>query len=418
MAIEILMPALSPTMTEGNLAKWHKKEGDRVKPGEIIAEIETDKATMEVEAVDSGTLGKILIAAPTAGVKVNQLIAVLLEAGDDETAMDAVIKKHAGAAAKAEPEATIATSHIPIATSVAPAAPTEGGRIFASPLAKRIAAQKGLDLHTITGTGPGGRIVKSDVLAASPSSTTAGSSSAASFGRNPQHQSQKPLSMMRRTIAQRLSESKQTIPHFYLTVDCQVDNLLATREQINLSAPKVDGKPLYRVSVNDFIIKACAAALARNPEANASWNGDSITYYNNVDISVAVAIPDGLITPIIQNADLKGLSLLSNEMVDLAKRARSSELKPHEYQGGSFTVSNLGMFGIKQFNAIVNPPQACIIAAGAVEKRPVVKDDQLVIAQVMTITLSCDHRVIDGAVGAQLLADIKTMLENPAMMLV
>lgn len=413
------MPALSPTMTEGNLAKWHKKEGDKIKPGEIIAEIETDKATMEVEAVDSGILGKILIQAPAQGVKVNELIAVLLENGEDKSAVDEVIAKNSAKVSEVEKPKSQDTSPKSVESQQAkPSSSSHNAntRIFASPLAKRIAEQNGVSLKEIIGTGPGGRIIKADVLSAAQG--TKNTSFTSSFGRNDSESSSAPVSMMRKTIAQRLTESKQSIPHFYLTVDCEMDALLKIREQINSKAPKHEGAPAYKISVNDFIIKACAVALSRNKDANVSWASDSITYYNNVDISVAVAIPDGLITPIVKNADLKGLATISTEMVDLAKRAKSSELKPNEYQGGSFTISNLGMYGIKQFNAIINPPQACIIAVGTVEKRPVVKGDQIVVAQVMTITLSCDHRAIDGAVAAQLLSDIKQMLENPAMMIV
>lgn len=394
------MPALSPTMTEGNLAKWFKKEGDKVKPGEVLAEIETDKATMEVEAVDSGVLGKIVVPGKTQGVKVNQLIAVILEAGDDKAEIEKVIKKFSSQPAatpkeepkKAEPMVKHELAHI--------------DRVYATPLAKKIATMQGVNLNQIQGSGPHGRIVKDDVL----NTTTT--------GRNAKDYTVIPVSTMRKVIAKRLLESKQTIPHYYLTVDCNIDNLLKFREEINKSSPHKDGVPNYKVSVNDIIIKASAVALARKKNANCSWSDEGILQYHNVDIAVAVAIPDGLITPIVRNADQKSLSQISIEIKELAARAKQNGLRQEEYQGGSFSISNLGMYGIKQFNAIINPPQACILSVGASEKRAVVEGDQVRIANMMTISASYDHRVIDGAMGAELLSLIKQYLEQPAMMLV
>lgn len=407
MAIEILMPALSPTMTEGNLAKWLKKEGDKIKPGEVLAEIETDKATMEVEAVDSGTLGKIIVPDKSQGVKVNQLIAVILESGEDKSAIDAVIKKFSS-----QPAANLPKEEVKkVETPKVELQQTNSSRIFATPLAKKIASMQGVNLNQIQGSGPRGRIVKDDVLNAKPSANI-------QLGRSSSEYTVLPVSPMRKVIAKRLSESKQNIPHFYLTVDCNVDELLKFREAINVSAPQIDGNPAYKVSVNDIIIKASAAALAKKREANCSWSDEGILQYNNVDIAVAVAIPDGLITPIVRNADKKSISQISIEIKELAARARKGGLKPEEYQGGGFSISNLGMFGIKQFSAIINPPQACILSVGASEKRAIVDGDQIRIANVVSITISCDHRVIDGAVGAELISFIKQYLEQPAMMLV
>ncbi len=417
MAIEILMPALSPTMTEGNLAKWLKKEGDKVKPGDVLAEIETDKATMEVEAVDAGTLGKIVVQAKTEGVKVNQLIAVLLEANEAKSAVDEVLKKHQGVAAIAAPAKQEVVTKVEQPKAVnAPAAITQSSsRVFASPLAKRIAEQQGIDLSSIKGSGPHGRIVKDDVLSQKSSSFA---NTNFQTGRSSEQYRLVPNSNMRKVIAKRLVESKQTVPHFYLTVDCQLDELLKVREQINAKAPKNGDKAAYKISVNDFIIKASAQALRALPKANASWSDEGIMIYNNVDISVAVAIEDGLITPIIKNADQKSLAQISAEMKDLAARAKSNSLKPEEFQGGGFSISNLGMYGIKQFNAIINPPQACILAVGVGEEKPVVRNGKLEIATVMTVTISCDHRVIDGALGAELIQAFKNFIEQPAMMLV
>jgi pyruvate dehydrogenase E2 component (dihydrolipoamide acetyltransferase) len=422
MAIEILMPALSPTMTEGNLARWLKKEGDSVKSGEVIAEIETDKAIMEVEAADAGTLGKIVVPEKTEGVKVNQLIAVLLEKGEDKSAIDAILQKSStkfevkndNHQAVEQPLKVNAVQPI-IAHQPAVVNQTGSNRVFASPLAKRIAEIENVNLSQIHGSGPHGRIVKSDVLGAK--GTQPKVATPHSLGRIGEEYTVKPLSQMRKVIAKRLLESKQNIPHFYLGVDCILDNLLAIREEMNAKAPKAGDAPAYKLSVNDFVIKASAHALKAVPEANASWSDNGLLQYNNIDISVAVPIDDGLITPIVKNADQKSLSAISNEMKDLIKRAKSNSLKADEFQGGGFSISNLGMYGIKEFNAIINPPQACIMAVGAAEKRPIVEDDEIEIATVMNITLSCDHRVVDGAVGARFLQAFKAYIENPAMML-
>lgn len=423
MAIEILMPALSPTMTEGNLARWLKKEGDSVKSGEVIAEIETDKAIMEVEAADAGILGKIVVPEKTEGVKVNQLIAVLLEKGEDKSAIEVVLQKSTLKLEVKNDNHKISEQKTSV-VEVKPAIDHQGtainqtssNRIFASPLAKRIAEIENIDLSQVPGSGPHGRIVKSDILGTKGTLPQVVKSH--SFGRIKEEYALKPLSQMRKTIAKRLLDSKQTIPHFYLSVDCILDNLLAIREEMNSKAPKGGEAPLYKLSVNDFVIKASAHALKAVPEANASWSDNGLLQYNNIDISVAVAIEDGLITPIIKNADQKSLSLISNEMKDLIKRAKSSSLKADEFQGGGFSISNLGMYGIKEFNAIINPPQACIMAVGAAEKRPIIENDEIEIATVMNITLSCDHRVVDGAVGARFLQAFKAYIENPAMMLV
>lgn len=419
MAIPILMPALSPTMTEGNLAKWLKKEGDKIKAGDVIAEIETDKATMEVESADSGVLGKIVIPAKTEGVKVNQLIAVILEQGDDKKAVDSVISKHGNApetktAYKAEPAPA---AKPPVAAHAQKTGASQitisGNRIIASPLAKRIAESKGMNLAGIKGSGPRGRIIKDDVVNAKGGSNfTFGA--AAQVGRNSEESTLVPNSQMRKVIAKRLTESKTTVPHFYMSADCNIDQLLTLREQINQRA-----NGAFKISVNDFVIKACAVALRNHQKANASWTEEGIIVYNNVDVSVAVAIEDGLITPIIQNADQKTLSQISNEMKDLAARAKKNGLRPEEFQGGGFSISNLGMYGIKEFSAIINPPQSCILAVGASEKRVVVKQDgTFAAANIMTITVSCDHRVVDGALGAELMQTIKLFLEQPAMMFV
>ena len=439
MATQILMPALSPTMTEGKLAKWLKKEGDTVESGDIIAEIETDKATMEFEAVDEGTLGKILVAEGTDGVAVNQPIAILLEEGEDESALDdATAPAGAGAAAdtpkEPEPEQPAAKKEsAPAASAPAPKAASgdKGGRIFASPLAKRLAKDAGLDLSQLTGTGPKGRIVKADVemaktegvgkaapaakdSAAAPAAAQAPAGAKAVAAATPEQVAMgrpyrlEPNSGMRKTIAKRLSESKQTVPHFYLTVDLEIDALLDLRKRLN---EKADGD--FKLSVNDLIIKAVAAALKKVPAANASWTDEGILYWEDIDVSVAVATEGGLITPIIKKADQKGLATISNNMKDLAKRARDGKLKPEEYQGGGFSISNLGMYGIREFSAIINPPQGCILAVGAGEQRPIVKDGALSVATMMTCTLSVDHRVVDGAVGAEFLAAFKAIVQDP-----
>jgi pyruvate dehydrogenase E2 component (dihydrolipoamide acetyltransferase) len=428
MALEILMPALSPTMEEGTLAKWLVAEGDRVQSGDLLAEIETDKATMEFEAVDEGVIGKLLVAEGTANVKVNSAIAILLEEGD---AADSAVSPAQSAAAVAPLTHEASAVDAPAATA-APAAAisNDGTRIFASPLARRIAADQGLDLAKITGSGPKGRIVKADVsgapataavsapppMAAAPAASLPSSASTASVEALYQGRSYKavPLDGMRRVIADRLTEAKQTIPHFYLRRDIQLDTLLKLRSEVNagLEARGV------KLSVNDFIIKACAMALQSVPAANAVWAGDRVLQMEASDISVAVAIEGGLFTPVLQDADSKSLSKLAVEMKDLAARARSRKLAPHEYQGGSFSISNLGMMGIDNFDAVINPPQGAILAVGAGKKRPVVSEDgTLSVATVMSVTMSVDHRVIDGALGAELLDAIVNNLEHPLSML-
>jgi pyruvate dehydrogenase E2 component (dihydrolipoamide acetyltransferase) len=412
MPIEILMPALSPTMTEGNLARWLIKEGDKVKPGMVIAEIETDKATMEVEAVDGGILGKILVPAGAQEVKVNALIALVLEDGEDAKILDSYAAKEAPTtAAPAAPVAPVATTSSPAAPTPMAATTTSAARIATSPLAKRLAQDAGLDLRALQGTGPHGRIIKADILEAIEQGTGRGRT----IRRNEQLVRAEPLSMMRKVIAKRLLESKQTIPHFYLSVPCQLDRLLEMRSEINDATPKE--KPAYKLSVNDFVIKAVAMALADVPAANSAWSDEAMLYYTNIDVAVAVAIEGGLITPIIANADQKSVIQISSEMKDLAARARDNKLRPEEFQGGSFSISNLGMFGIEKFSAIINPPQACILAVGAGSKRPVVHEDTIDIATVMDVTLSCDHRVVDGAVAAQFLNRFQHYIEHPLQML-
>ena len=419
MPTEILMPALSPTMEEGTLSKWHVKEGDTVSSGDILAEIETDKATMEFEAIDEGVIGKIMIAEGTEGVKVNAVIAELLE--DGETAADIGTTSAAGPAAQPAAAAEAAP---------APAAPVKDGtRVFATPLARRIAADKGLDITSVAGSGPHGRIVKADVenaqagAVAAPVASAPVSAAAAPTGpstnavlktyENRPHQEIK-LDGMRKIIASRLTEAKQTVPHFYLRRDIHLDALLEFRSQLN---KQLEPRGI-KLSVNDFIIKACALALQQVPEANAVWAGDRTLQFEKSDVAVAVAIEGGLFTPVLQDAESKSLSALSAEMKDLAARARDRKLAPHEYNGGSFAISNLGMFGIDNFDAIINPPHAAILAVGAGKKKPIVGDDgELAVGTVMSTTLSVDHRVIDGALGANLLNAIKSNLENPMMML-
>jgi pyruvate dehydrogenase E2 component (dihydrolipoamide acetyltransferase) len=427
MPIEILMPALSPTMTEGNLAKWHKKEGDKVKAGDVIAEIETDKATMEVEAVDEGTIGKIVVAGGTENVKVNDVIALLLEEGEDKKAIAAWKPKAAPAPAKEEAKAaapaaaapTAAPSAAPAAPMLAPRAPAApvaaerntGERVSASPLAKRIAKQRGINLSNVVGTGPKGRVTKIDV-------DSAVSGGGGRIARNPTEFVQIPNNNMRKVIARRLQESKQQVPHFYLTIEVEIDALLEARQQLNEHATKQsqDGKPPYKLSVNDMVIRATALALRDMPSCNVSWYDDAIIQYNNVDISVAVATDGGLITPIIRNADQKSLPQISAEMKDLAARARDNKLKPEEFQGGGFSVSNLGMFGVKTFQAIINPPQACILAVGAGEEVVRVREGSVIAVNVMSLTLSVDHRAVDGALGAQYLQALKKYIEQPVLM--
>ena len=425
MALEILMPALSPTMEEGTLAKWLVAEGDRVQSGDLLAEIETDKATMEFEAVDEGVIGKLLVAEGTANVKVNSAIAILLEEGD---AADATVSPAQSAAAAAPLTHEASAVDAPAATAApAAAVSNDGTRIFASPLARRIAADQGLDLAKITGSGPKGRIVKADVsgapatasvsapppMAAAPAASLPSSASVEALYQGRSYKTV-PLDGMRRVIADRLTEAKQTIPHFYLRRDIQLDTLLKLRSEVNagLEARGV------KLSVNDFIIKACAMALQSVPAANAVWAGDRVLQMEASDISVAVAIEGGLFTPVLQDADSKSLSKLAVEMKDLAARARSRKLAPHEYQGGSFSISNLGMMGIDNFDAVINPLQGAILAVGAGKKRPVVSDDgTLSVATVMSVTMSVDHRVIDGALGAELLDAIVNNLEHPLSML-
>lgn len=453
MPTPILMPALSPTMTEGNLARWLKKEGDVVKSGQVIAEIETDKATMEVEAVDEGKILKIIVPAGAQGIKVNAPIAILAEEGENITAEAALaslnvandktanIAGHTGALQPVTDQkvqtssgqtgtaqtvtAQAGAAHKSAAQmAVQPSPHVAGGRVFASPLAKRVAAQNGLDLQAVKGTGPNGRIIQADVRAAlankGAAQSMAGSAKGAATtqGVDARDYASKlgmafeaqPNSGVRKVIARRLTEAKQTIPHFYLTIDCELDALLALRKNINDATGA-------KISVNDFVIRATALALKKVPAANASWTDEAILLYQQADISVAVATPNGLITPIIKAADTKSLSVISTEMKDLAARARDGKLKPEEFQGGGFSVSNLGMFGIKSFSAIINPPQSCILAVGAGEQRAVVKNGQLAVATVMTVTLSIDHRSVDGAVGAEFLAAFKPLIEQPYALL-
>ena len=429
MSIEILMPALSPTMEEGTVAKWHVKEGDTVSSGDILAEIETDKATMEFEAVDEGVIGKIVIAEGSEGVKVNAVIAVLLEDGESASDIGSVSAAPAAAEPKAEAAAPAA------AVTPAPAAPAakDGNRIFATPLARRIAADKGLDLSAIAGSGPHGRIVKADVetataapkAAAAPATSAATAAAGAAMAAGPSTETvikmydgrpfeEVKLDGMRKTIAARLTEAKQSVPHFYLRRDIQLDALMKFRATLN---KQLEGRGV-KLSVNDFIIKACALALQQVPEANAVWAGDRTLKFTKSDVAVAVAIEGGLFTPVLRDSEMKSLSALSSEMKDLATRARDRKLAPHEYQGGSFAISNLGMFGIDNFDAIINPPHSAILAVGAGVKKPIVgADGELTVGIVMSTTLSVDHRVIDGALGANLLNAIKDNLENPMTML-
>ena len=431
MSINILMPALSPTMTEGKLAKWHVKVGDAVKSGQVICEIETDKATMEVEAVDEGKVGQLVVPEGAEGVKVNAVIAILLEEGETSVpagaaaAAAAPLKAAAPAAARA---AMPSPGPVPSAAPPRPSAPApaaaiapRGQRIFASPLAKRIAAEKGLNLASINGTGPNGRIVKADVEGAKPGAAPAPAAAPkAAPAPAPQPiftapgDKRVPHTAVRKVIARRMLESKQTVPHFYLTVDLEIDALLAARQAINDVARKRGAK----VSVNDMVIKACAKALRDHPECNASWTEEEMVMYGAVDISVAVATDRGLITPIVRNADLKGVAQISIEMKDLAGRAKEGKLKLNEFQGGGFTISNLGMFGVNSFAAIINPPQAMILAVGVGEERVVARKGQMVIRNIMSCTLAVDHRVVDGAMGAQFLQTLRSYVEQPTAMLV
>ncbi len=457
MSINITMPALSPTMEEGKLAKWHVKEGDSVSSGDVIAEIETDKATMEVEAVDEGKIGKIVVAEGTDNVKVNAVIAVLLTEGESEADVKAAeapkteAPKPAPAPAPAgatmrENAATQVTGQPPkpadvgtlinkgIETARANVANTNGTRVFASPLAKRLAREAGIEIGAINGSGPHGRVVKSDVeavksgkvpLKAAPAGAPAGGAALAGGMTKQQVLALYPEGSyeivpndgMRKTVAARLTEAKQTVPHFYLTLDCRIDALMAAREQINAAAPLKDGKPAYKLSVNDFIIKAWALALQKVPAANATWAVDSILYHKASDVAVAVAVPGGLFTPVVKAADTKTLRQISEEVKDLAGRARNKKLAPHEYQGGSSAVSNLGMYGITSFSAVINPPHGTILAVGVGEERVYAEKGEIKIGQFMSVTLSCDHRAVDGALGAELLAAFKVLIETPVMML-
>ncbi len=403
MAIEIFMPALSPTMESGNLVKWLVKEGDAVESGTILAEIETDKATMEYESIDDGTMGKIIVAEGAENVAVGELIAILLEEGEDASALENISAGKIKASVEVKAEAVPAV----VTTAPAPVAAT-GERIFSSPLARRIAAQKGYDITDIKGSGPHGRVIKRDVESHQPSAKTA--PAAPSLDGDAPYTEIK-LSNMRKTIAKRLTESKQTVPHFYLGIDIELDNLMAARKELNSMSDE------YKISVNDFIIRACALALKKVPAANVQFGGDVMRHYDRSDISVAVAIEGGLVTPVIRGAEQKGLRQISEETKALARKARDGKLMPEDYTGGSFSISNLGMMGIKQFQAVINPPQASILAVGAGEVRAVVKDGVMTSAMVMSVNLACDHRAIDGAVGAEFLGAIKRFLEHPSTML-
>jgi pyruvate dehydrogenase E2 component (dihydrolipoamide acetyltransferase) len=441
MPVTVLMPALSPTMEKGKLAKWLKNEGDKVKSGDILAEIETDKATMEIEAIDEGTLGKIIVAEGTEDVLVNAPIAVIL--GEGEKMGDAVTSAPppptvpATSPVKGEDKKVSAPppSSSPLAGEVAHS--DGGGRVFASPLARRLAKEKGINISSVHGSGPYGRIVMKDVESAQPSPLAGESARRAdegavsrNFAAPPSDASVLklyeagsydlvPHDSMRKVIARRLTESKQTVPHFYVTVDISLDNLLNLRERLNMQAPKdKEGKPTWKISVNDFVIKAMAMALMKVPDANVSWTENNMVKHHHADVGVAVSIPGGLITPIVRSAELKGLAQISTEMKDFAARAKARKLKPEEYTGGSCSVSNMGMMGVKNFQAIVNPPQATILAVGAGERRPVVRGNDIVIEQLMSVTLSTDHRAVDGALGAEFLGAIKMYLEEPGLMLV
>jgi len=466
MPTNILMPALSPTMEKGNLAKWLKKEGDKIKSGDVIAEIETDKATMEYEAVDEGTLARIVVPEGTQDVAVNSVIAVLAGEGEDVKAaasakVEAPKKEETKAAQKkseavtaspqpspprgegaviAEPQAQHPSPLPPGARSPPKAAgegarASEGNRIFSSPLARRMAKEAGIELNRVQGSGPHGRVIARDIEDAKSGKglrVSGGAPATGGAAMTPAMSDQQILALyeegsydlvphdgMRRTIAQRLTAATQSMPTFYLTIDCDIGRLTAAREEINAAAPKdKDGKPAYKLSVNDFVIKALALALQRIPDANVSWTEAAMLRHKHSDVGVAVALPFGLITPIIREAEMKSLSAISNEMRDLASRARAKKLKPHEYQGGTSSVSNLGMYGIKDFTAVINPPQSSILAVGTGEERAVVRHGKIEIATIMSVTLSCDHRAIDGALGAELIGAFKTLIENPVMMVV
>jgi pyruvate dehydrogenase E2 component (dihydrolipoamide acetyltransferase) len=449
MPIDILMPALSPTMEKGNLARWLKKEGDKIKAGDVIAEIESDKATMEVEAVDEGVLAKIVVPEGTADVPVNDVIGLIAGEGEDAKSVTAGGLPHPSAAGGhgtlQPPQQSAPQETVPRPPAAAPPSPTgpprptsvngqQISRTFASPLARRIANESGVDLASIRGSGPHGRIIERDVKAAlahAPAATPAQDTKAPTFPfptppdefirKNfvPGSFEEIPHDSMRKTIARRLIEASRTIPHFSLAADCNLNALMALREAINSAAPlDKDAKPAYKISVNDFVIKALALALIRVPSANVTWTETAMLKHKCADIGVAVAIPGGLITPIVRAAETKSLSIISSEMADFSARARAHKLKPEEYQGGSTVVSNLGMFGIKNFSAIINPPQATILAVGSAEPRVVVKAGAPAVATIMSVTLSCDHRAVDGVLGANLLAAFKDLIEKPAGMLV
>jgi len=462
MPTNILMPALSPTMEKGNLAKWLKKEGETVKPGDVIAEIETDKATMEVEAIDEGTIGKILVPEGAQDIAVNAPIAVLLTEGEDKSALSSAPAPAVQPAtasppkpAPADPVPAAAPPAVDKAATPVPTAPSASGarpapavepasargngqtRIFASPLARRLAKESGIDLAAVKGSGPHGRIVQADIatakpgLAARPTAPTPAAPAAPAPALAPAMGDQQimklyepgsyevvPHDNVRKIIARRLVEAKQTIPHFYMTVDCEIDALLKLRIDLNAAAPvDKDKNPAWKVSVNDLVIKALALSLQRVPDANVTWTEGGMLRHKRSDVGVAVAIPGGLITPVVRNADGKRISEIANEMKDLAARARVRKLAPHEYQGGSSAVSNLGMFGVKDFAAVINPPHATILAVGSGEERPVVRQGKIEVATIMTVTLSTDHRAVDGALGAQLLGAFKALIEKPAGML-
>ena len=424
MAVNILMPALSPTMTDGTLARWLVAEGDAVRSGDVIAEIETDKATMEVEALDDGVMAKLGIAEGTQNVAVNALIAVLAEEGEDasEAAKGAEnTPENTPVPAPPAPVAAPTPTPAPVATPTpAPVAPQavavqKGARIFASPLARRIAGDAGLDITSVMGTGPHGRIIRADVeeaIAKGAAAVTTTSAATPMMGMAAQSERFEPHSAMRRVIAERLQQSKQKAPHFYLTVDCEIDNLLQARKALNEVAPEG-----VKISVNDMVVKAAAAALIAVPEVNGYFEEAGCRYFSDADICIAVAVDGGLVTPVIKAANHLGLSAIASASADLAKRARDNQLDPAEYTGGTFTISNLGMFGVREFSAVINPPQAAILAVGAGEKRPVVRGDALDIATVMSVTLSADHRIVDGAVGARWLQAFKGAIENPVTML-
>jgi pyruvate dehydrogenase E2 component (dihydrolipoamide acetyltransferase) len=412
MPIEILMPALSPTMKEGNLAKWVKKEGDKIKAGDVIAEIETDKATMEVEAVDEGTLGKILVAEGTENVPVNSCIALILDKGEDKKSLENYAAKTVDVSPEKEEKIVVA----PTILHQQPAVSSQQQSVFkASPLAKRIAKEEGVSLLGISGSGPHGRIIKEDVL----DFINSGTSRAGEIRRNQQEFLAVKNNNIRKVIARRLLESKQNVPHFYLSCELKIDKLQELRSALNeVASHDEKGNPAYKVSVNDLIIKATAMALKKVPEANSSWTDDAILLYNNIDISMAVAIDGGLITPIIKNADQKTIQAISKESKELAKKARDGKLQPEEFQGGSFSISNLGMFGIDNFAAIVNPPQSCILAVARAVEKPVVEHGQIKIAHMMNVTLSSDHRSVDGAVGAEFLKALRQYIEHPILMVI